>query len=86
MALLNSWTLPIVAIALSLALISEIPMFSLKFKSLRWAENKTLYTFALVLLPFIVAAIITHIHWSGIIAFIFLLYILWNIILLPFKK
>lgn len=86
MALLNSWTLPIVSIALSLALISEIPMFSMKFKSLRWADNKTLYTFALVLLPFIVAAIISHIHWSGIIAFIFLLYILWNIILLLIKK
>jgi CDP-diacylglycerol--serine O-phosphatidyltransferase len=86
MALLNSWTLPVVSIGLSLALVSEIPMFSLKFKSLRWAENKTLYTFALVLLPFIVAAIITHIHWSGITAFIFLFYILWNIILLPFKK
>ena len=86
MALLNSWTLPIVAIALSLALISEIPMFSLKFKSLRWAENKTLYTFALILLPFIVAAIITHIHWSGIIAFIFLMYIIYNTIRLPFSK
>lgn len=86
MALLNSWTLPIVSIALSLALISEIPMFSMKFKSLRWADNKTLYTFTLVLLPFIVAAIISHIHWSGIIAFIFFLYILWNIILLLIKK
>ena len=80
MALLNSWTLPIVAIALSLALISEIPMFSLKK-----ITKGHYYFFAVAAITIIIAAIFA-IHWSGIIAFIFLLYILWNIIFLPFKK
>ena len=35
----------------SLFLISEIPMFSMKFKSLEWKSNKTRYIFLLVSLP-----------------------------------
>lgn len=80
MALLNSWTLPIVAIALSLALISEIPMFSLKK-----ITKGHYYFFAVAVITIIIAAIFA-IHWTGIIAFIFMMYIIWNIILLPFKK
>jgi len=80
MALLNSWTLPIVAIALSLALISEIPMFSLKK-----ITKGHYYFFAVAVITIIVAAIFA-IHWTGIIALIFLLYILWNVILLLIKK
>lgn len=80
MALLNSWTLPIVAIALSLALISEIPMFSLKK-----ITKGHYYFFAVAIITIIIAAIFA-IHWTGIIAFIFMMYIIWNIILLPFKK
>ena len=74
MALLNSWTLPIVAIALSLALISEIPMFSLKK-----ITRGHYYFFALAAISVVIAAIFA-IHWSGIIALIFIEYILWNII------
>lgn len=74
MALLNSWTLPIVAIALSLALISEIPMFSLKK-----ITKGHYYFFAVAVITIIIAAIFA-IHWTGIIALIFLLYILWNVI------
>ena len=74
MALLNSWTLPIVAVALSLALISEIPMFSLKK-----ITKGHYYFFAVAVITIIIAAIFA-IHWTGIIALIFLLYILWNVI------
>ncbi len=35
----------------SLFLVSEIPMFSMKFKSLEWKSNKTRYIFLLVSLP-----------------------------------
>lgn len=74
MALLNSWTLPVVAVALSLALVSEIPMFSLKK-----ITRGHYYFFAVAAISVVIAAIFA-IHWSGIIALIFLLYILWNII------
>lgn len=85
-ALQNSWTLPIISVALSFALVCEVPMFSLKLKSVRWNENKSLYTFVVILVPFIVAAIITSVHITGIISFIFLMYILWNLICYPFNK
>lgn len=38
-------------VVFSLFLISEIPMFSMKFKSLEWKSNKTRYIFLLVSLP-----------------------------------
>ncbi len=35
-------------------LVSEIPMFSLKFKSLRWADNKTRFVFLIGCVPLLV--------------------------------
>lgn len=51
----DAWWLPLgvlVAVVLSAwLLVSEIPMFSLKFKSLSWRQNKVSYLFLLVCLP-----------------------------------
>lgn len=85
-ALLNSYSLPIISVALSICLVSEIPMFSLKIKSLKWSDNKSLYSFILILIPFIIAAIVASVHWSGVVAFIFFLYIIWNVIKSTLKK
>jgi CDP-diacylglycerol--serine O-phosphatidyltransferase len=38
-------------IIMSLLLVSEIPMFSLKFKHLSWRDNKVSYLFLLVCIP-----------------------------------
>ena len=35
-------------------LVSEIPMFSLKFKNLSWNDNKISFTFLIVCIPFLV--------------------------------
>jgi CDP-diacylglycerol--serine O-phosphatidyltransferase len=35
----------ILTVALSLLLVSELPLFSLKFKNLKWVDNKTRYIF-----------------------------------------
>ena len=35
-------------------LVSEIPMFSLKFKNLSWKDNKTSFIFLLVCIPFLI--------------------------------
>lgn len=43
------------SLVLSLLLVSEIPMFSLKFKSLKLAENKTRFIFLLGCLIFLIA-------------------------------
>jgi len=43
-----------VAIVMSLLLVSEIPMFSFKFKSLRFADNKIRYIFLIVIVLLLV--------------------------------
>jgi len=43
--ILNPWLIAILVIALSLLLVSELPMFSLKFKNLKYAENKVRFIF-----------------------------------------
>jgi len=52
--LLEPWILYLLMIGLSLLLISDIPMFSLKIKSLKWKGNELLYSFGLISLILIV--------------------------------
>lgn len=54
----------------SYLLVSELPMFSLKFKSLSWKANKVSYSFLLVCIPLIIF------FGIGSLAFIILWYIL----------
>ena len=89
LVLTTTWITPVISLVLALLLVSEVPMFSLKLKSARWSDNKSLYSFVLVLVPLVIAAIFTSVHWTGIIALIFFLYILWNTLqslILPLKK
>ena len=60
---------------LSFMLIAEVPMFSLKFKSLKWKENALPFTFILLWLVMLI--------FMNIVAMpaIVILYILWSIIL-----
>lgn len=74
----NDYVIPILAFALSLLLVSEIPMFSMKMKNFRWSDNKTRYIFFIIIIPAGAAIYFSGIHWSGIISFIFLFYILFN--------
>lgn len=54
----------------SYLLVSELPMFSLKFKSLSWQANKVSYSFLLVCIPLII------LFQTGALSFIILWYIL----------
>lgn len=47
----NAVYLLILVILMSLMLVSELPMFSLKFKNLSWKKNKISYIFLIVCLP-----------------------------------
>ncbi|WP_455673523.1 CDP-diacylglycerol--serine O-phosphatidyltransferase [Phocaeicola sp.] len=67
----NAIYLFILVIIMSLLLVSEIPMFSLKFKSLAWNRNKVSYIFLIVCIPLLIIFKI-----SGIAAII-----IWYIIL-----
>lgn len=44
----NNWIVLVLAVLFSGMLVSEIPMFSLKFKSLKWKPNQLQYLFLLV--------------------------------------
>lgn len=47
----NALYLFVLVVVMSLLLVAEIPMFSLKFKDLSWSHNKTSYVFLAVCLP-----------------------------------
>lgn len=42
---INTWFIAIYTFAFSFLLVAEFPMFSLKFKNLRWADNRLRYGF-----------------------------------------
>ncbi len=50
----NAIYLFILVIIMSLLLVAELPMFSLKFKNLSWQQNKVSYTFLIVSIPLLV--------------------------------
>lgn len=46
--ILHYWVIPILIVAMSLLLVLEIPMFSLKMKSVKWKANQLQYIFLIV--------------------------------------
>lgn len=67
----NACYLFVLVVVMSLLLVAEIPMFSLKFKDLTWSHNKTSYIFLIVCIPLILLF-----RWSG-----FAAVIVWYVIL-----
>lgn len=51
----NAIYLFLLVLLMSYLLVAEIPMFSLKFKSLAWSDNKISYIFLLVCIPLLVS-------------------------------
>ena len=81
------WLIPVGACIMSILLVSEIPMFSMKFKkdapnSLKW----TRYTFIAVAVVSLAVTLIIGQHFSHAILFIFITYILMNIVSAIFKR
>jgi len=80
---LNVWVYLALMVVCCYLLISEIPMFSLKIKPghMAWAENKVRYTFLVLCVCIIVAAIIMGGIWtSACLAPVILLYIIMSAI------
>ena len=50
----NAVYLFVLVLVMSLLLVAELPMFSLKFKDLSWAHNKVTYIFLLVCIPLLI--------------------------------
>lgn len=83
----SRWMIPVGAAILSLLLVSEIPMFSMKFKKDASSDVKWLRITFLALAGVAVAVtLIIGQHFSHAVLFIFLAYILMNLVRLPFSK
>ena len=60
-------------------------MFSFKFKSLKWNENKARFSFLAIVAAIAIAVIVTGLNWSICVFGIFVAYILVNVLSL-FKR
>lgn len=77
----STWMIPAASVILSLLLVSEVPMFSMKFKKGSPAEIKWMrISFIAVSVVALAATLILGQHFSHAVLFIFLAYILLNII------
>jgi CDP-diacylglycerol--serine O-phosphatidyltransferase len=76
----DSYFLAGVVVLMSLLLVSEIPLFSLKFKTFAWSGNEIRYTFLIICLLLIAFLLV----WS--IPLIVILYLIFSIILNNSKK
>lgn len=82
----NIYVIPALSVALSFLLVSEVPMFSMKFKSLCWKDNRERFTFLIITIPAAVILICFRIHWTGIVFSVFSLYLVWNLVSHLFGK
>ena len=76
--LANNWAIPAVTLILCALLVSELPMFSMKLKTLKWKDNAQRFTFLCIIIPAAVILLILKIHWTGIVFSVFAFYIIWN--------
>ncbi len=70
----------------SFLMVSEVPMFSFKFKSIAWRLNSHRYMFIIIIIPVSAAIYFFNLPWSAIVFFILTLYIFWNCITSLKKK
>ncbi|MDD2594657.1 MAG: CDP-diacylglycerol--serine O-phosphatidyltransferase [Bacteroidales bacterium] len=89
----SGWFIPVCSIILSLLLVSEIPMFSLKKKKLSFRTNPTICLFLSVSVLLVVTGEILYPHKSIAlgniplwIALVFAFYLILNLIIAPFGK
>ena len=75
----DTYLIPVASVILALLLVSEIPMFSFKFKKESSYNRIRLYFMAIVA-AFAIATLILKINWSYIILISFTAYILMNIL------
>lgn len=77
----STWMIPAASVILSLLLVSEIPMFSMKFKKGASADLKWMrIAFFTVSLVALIVTLVLDQHFSHAVLFIFISYILVNII------
>ena len=80
------WLPAIIVPVLCWLLVSEIPMFSMKFRNLSWQDNKVRYIFLLIAFVEIVMTIIGGFPFAGCLCAIIATYIVLNFLMLAFRR
>lgn len=80
------YVIPMIALVLSYLLVSEIPMFSFKFKNLSWKDNAARYIFLILVALLGIMVLVMGLNWSIWVVSIFTSYIIVNVIASFFKK
>lgn len=74
-----AYIVPMVSLVMCYLLVCEIPMFSFKFKSLKWADNKERFSFLAIAAALGIATLVLGLNWSILVLGIFTAYILINV-------
>lgn len=83
----NQYILPLCTLLLSFLLVSEIPMFSFKFKSLKFKENSTRFLFVAIMAVLGIATAAFGVNWKVWLFATFASYIIMNLLLaIPAKR
>lgn len=75
----KSYIVPMLSLILCYLLVCEIPMFSFKFKSLKWSDNKARFIFLALAAIFAIAIAVMGLNWSVLVLVIFTAYIIANL-------
>ena len=70
---------PAIVIVLSYLLVSEIPMFSFKFKSMGWAANAPRFVFLAAVLVLVIFVASAGLNWCVVVFFAMLMYLAMNL-------
>lgn len=82
----NHYILPLCSLLLSYLLVSEIPMFSFKFKSLRFKDNPIRFLFVAIIAALGIATAVLGVNWRVWVFAIFASYIIMNLLLAATAK
>lgn len=75
----ESYIVPMLSLVLCYLLVCEIPMFSFKFKSLKWEENKSRFIFLALSAILAITTAVMGFNWSVLVLTIFTSYIFINL-------
>lgn len=75
----KSYIVPMISLVLCYLLVCEIPMFSFKFKSLRWSDNRGRFIFLALAAIIAITTAVMGLNWSVLVLTIFTSYIIINL-------
>ncbi len=70
--------LPLLSVVFSYLLVSEMPFFSMKFKSISLKANQKRYIFIVLAVLCVIAGIVIGIRWEGILFYVLCIYLIVN--------